>query len=33
MNTTITTVSVSDPALQEACDAIGRDTVIRLARN
>lgn len=32
MNTTITTVLVSDPALQEACDAIGRDTVIRLAQ-
>ena len=28
----ITTVSVSDPALQEACTAIGRDMVLRLAQ-
>lgn len=32
MNTTITTVTVNDPDLQEACEAIGRDTVIRLAQ-
>lgn len=32
MNTTITTISVNDPELQDACDSIGRDAIIRLAQ-